>query len=218
VLSETESKRILEHIGIPVTRDVLIRRGEEVRLSGLIAPFAVKVVSPDIPHKTEIGGVKLGIAADDIHDAIDEVLSNAHRAAPEAQLDGAIVSEMVRGGFELLAGAVNDPAFGPVVVIGAGGIEAEVRGDTACRLAPFGEETAREMVDALRCRRLMDGVRGRPALDVAAVARCLALLSQFAWRNRHAIAEVDINPLIVLPRGVVAADALIVPGEPSLIR
>jgi acetyltransferase len=218
VLSETESKRILEHIGIPVTRDVLIRCGEEVRLSGLIAPFAVKVVSPDIPHKTEIGGVKLGIAADDIHDAIDEVLANAHRAAPEAQLDGVIVSEMVGGGFELLAGAVNDPAFGPVVVIGAGGIEAEVRGDTACRLAPFGEETAREMVDALRCRRLLDGVRGRPALDVAAVARCLSLLSQFAWRNRHAIAEVDINPLIVLPRGVVAADALIVPGEPSLIR
>jgi acetyltransferase len=210
VLSELESKRILANLGIPVTRDVLIRCGEEVRLAGLVAPFAVKVASPDIPHKTETGGVKLGVTADDVHAAMDEVLSNARRGAPDARLDGVIVSEMVSGGFELLAGAVNDPAFGPVIVVGAGGIEAEVRDDTACRIAPFGEETAREMLDALRCRRILDGIRGRPALDVAAVARCLALLSQFVWRNRHAIAEIDLNPLIVLTRGVVAADALIV--------
>ena len=172
VLSEVESKRILESIGIPVSRDVLIRCGEEVRLDGMVAPFAVKVASPDIPHKTDAGGIKLGVRATDVQAAIDEVLSNARSRAPNARLEGTIVSEMVSGGFELLAGVVNDPAFGPVVVIGAGGIEAEVLGDTACRLAPFGEETAREMVDALRCRRLLDGVRGRPALDVGAVARC----------------------------------------------
>jgi acetyltransferase len=209
VLSEIESKRILERIGIPVSRDVLIGCGEEVRLGDLIAPFAVKVASPDLPHKTDIGGVKLGVEARDVPAAIDEVLSNARSRAPHARLDGAIVSEILSGGFELLAGVVNDPAFGPVVVIGAGGIEAEARGDTACRLAPFGEETAREMVDALQCRPILDGVRGRPALDVDAVARCLAALSQFAWENRETIAEIDVNPLIVLPRGAVAADAFI---------
>jgi acetyltransferase len=214
VLSELESKRMLADIGIPVTRDVLIRSGEEARVAGLDAPFAVKVVSPDIPHKTEVGGVRLGVAAENVQAAIEEVLSNARRAAPDARLDGVIISEMVSGGFELLAGAVNDPAFGPVIVIGAGGIEAEARADTACRIAPFGEETAREMVDALRCRRILDGIRGRPALDVAAVARSLALLSQYAWRNRHAIAEIDVNPLIVLPHGVIAADALILLREP----
>jgi acetyltransferase len=117
---------------------------------------------------------------------------------------------MVTGGFELLAGVVNDAVFGPVVVVGAGGVNTEVLQDTACRLAPFGEETARDMLDALRCRRILDGTRGRPALDVAAVARALAALSQFAWQNRATISEIDINPLIVLPAGVVAADALIV--------
>ena len=85
----------------------------------MIEPFALKVASPDIPHKTEVGGVRLGVAAHDLHAAIDEVLSNARRAAPDARLDGVIVSEMVSGGFELLAGSDNDPAFGPVIVIGA---------------------------------------------------------------------------------------------------
>jgi acetyltransferase len=210
VLSESESKRVMQHIGIPVSRDVFIGCAAEARVDGLVPPFVVKVVSPDIPHKTDVGGVKLGVAAQDVQAAIEEVLSNARSRAPGARLDGVIVSEMLSGGFELLAGVVNDPAFGPVLVVGAGGTEAEVLADTACRIAPFGEETAREMLDALRCRRILDGVRGRPALDVGAVARCLAALSQFAWHNRDTIGEVDVNPLIALPRGAVAADALIV--------
>ncbi len=217
VLSELDSKRVLEEIGIAVSRDVLIRCGEEVRVGGLAAPFAVKIASPDISHKTDVDGVKLGVGARELQAAMDEVLSNARRRAPDARLDGVIVSQMVSGGFELIAGVVNDPAFGPVVVVGAGGVEAEAIRDTACRIAPFGEQTAREMVDALRCRRILDGVRGRPALDVEAVARCLAVLSQFAWRNRHAIAEIDVNPLLVLPRGAVAADALIVLGRTTAL-
>jgi acetate---CoA ligase (ADP-forming) len=190
---------------------VLARSSGDVRFDALAPPLAVKILSPDIAHKTDVSGVKLNVrTSGELHAAIDEVLSNARRLAPHARVEGVLVSEMVTGGFELLAGVVNDTVFGPVVVVGAGGVNTEVFQDTACRLAPFGEETARDMLDGLRCRRILDGTRGRPALDVAAVARALASLSQFAWQNRATISEIDINPLIVLPAGAVAADALIV--------
>jgi len=210
-LSESESKTVLERIGIAVTRDVVVRSSEDVRFEALAPPLAVKILSPDIAHKTDVSGVKLNVrTSDELHAAIDEVLSNARRLAPHARVEGVLVSEMVTGGFELLAGVVNDTVFGPVVVVGAGGVNTEIFQDTACRLAPFGEETARDMLDGLRCRRILDGSRGRPALDVGAVARALASLSHFAWQNRATISEIDINPLIVLPAGAVAADALIV--------
>ena len=214
-LSEADSKGILQGIGIHVTRDVLVRCAADVPLTSMHPPFAVKIVSSDIAHKTEAGGVKLGIAAAALESAIDEVIANARTHAPGARIDGVLVSEMVSGGFELIAGVVNDVVFGPVVVVGAGGIHAEVLRDTASRLAPFDEATAREMVDELRCRPILSGVRGSPALDVGAVARTLATLSEFAWANRDTIAEIDINPLFALPNGAVAADALIVTRRPA---
>jgi acetyltransferase len=110
---------------------------------------------------------------------------------------------------------VNDIVFGPVVVVGAGGIYAEVMQDTACRLAPFDEVTAREMIGELRCRGVLAGTRGQPALDIDAVARVLAALSRYAWDNRDTVAEIDINPLFALPAGAVAADALIVGRAPG---
>lgn len=121
-----------------------------------------------------------------------------------------MISEMVQGGFKLIAGVVNDRVFRPVVVVGAGGIHAEVLKDSSCRLAPIDEATAREMLDELRCRPILDGVRGAPALDVASVARLLAVLSSLAWAQRATIGEIDINPVFVLPDRVVAADALVI--------
>jgi acetyltransferase len=209
-LSEADSKALLQAVGIRVTRDVLARCAADVPLDSMNAPFAVKIASADILHKTEVGGVKLGVGAQELESAIQEVLRSAAAHAPDARIDGAIVSEMLAGGFELIAGVVNDVVFGPVVVVGAGGVYAETLRDTASRLAPFDEATARDMLDELRCRPILDGVRGRPALDIGAVARVLATLSEFAWHNRDAIAEIDINPLFALPSGAVAADALIV--------
>jgi acetyltransferase len=180
-------------------------------LAGLSPPLAVKIASADIPHKTEVGGVRLDIRTrDELTAAIDQVLLNARTLAPHATVDGVLVSEMLTGGFELLAGAVNDIVFGPVIVVGAGGVYAEVLEDTACRLAPFDVRTAHEMLDELQCRRILDGTRGKPALDVGAVAEALAALSRFAWTNRDVIAEIDINPLFALPAGALAADALII--------
>lgn len=218
-LSEIESKKILAAAGIPVTKDVIVSKVDGAVYDDLKAPFVVKVVSADIPHKTEVGGVKVGIQTrSELERAIDEVLASARKHVPSARIDGVLVSEMVRGGFELIAGVVNDIVFGPVVVVGAGGIYAELLGDLACRLAPFDEKTAREMLDELQCRRIMDGARGGPALDVDAIAAALAALSRFAWENREAVEEIDINPLFALPSGVVAADALIVPRAPGGVQ
>ena len=213
-MSETDSKSILAAAGIPVTKDVIVNGIDGSVFEKMTAPLVVKIVSRDIPHKTEIGGVKVGIRTRaELEMAISEVLENARKHAPDARIDGVLVSEMVRGGFELIAGVVNDPVFGPVVVVGAGGIYTELLRDSACRLAPFDEEAARGMLDELQCRPILDGARGRPALDVDAAAKALAALSQFAWQSRNEVGEVDVNPLFVLPRGVVAADALIVLRE-----
>lgn len=210
-LSETDSKAVLAVAGIPVTKDIIVDAVDGGVFDKLTGPLVVKIVSRDIPHKTEIGGVKVGIrtrAA--LETAIGEVLANARNRCPNAHLDGVLISEMVCGGFELIAGVVSDPVFGPVVVVGAGGIYAELLRDSACRLAPFNEETACEMLDELKCRQILDGARGGATLDVGAVAKALVKLSQFAWESRDRVREIDVNPLFVLPNGVIAADALIV--------
>lgn len=210
-LSETQSKALLEAIGIAVTRDVLVRSAGEVAFDALAAPLVVKIASPDIAHKTEIGGVRLNVRTRaELDAAVAEVLRNAAKHAPQARVDGVIVSEMVTEGFELLAGATNDASCGPVVVVGAGGIYAETLSDKACRLAPFDEQTALEMIGELKCSAMLRGARGKPPLDAGAVARALAALSRFIWDHREAVAEVDINPLFALRDGAIAADALVV--------
>ena len=210
-LSEGESKKILAAAGIPVTQDRIVNALNDKVFNELNAPFVVKIVSPDIPHKTEIGGVKVGIQTrTELEAAVDDVMRNARTRCPNARIEGVLISEMVQGGFELIVGVVNDPVFGPVVVAGAGGIYAEFMKDSACRIAPFDEQTALDMLDELRCRPILNGARGKAALDVAAAAKALAALSRFAWENRDRVREVDVNPLFVLPDGVVAADALII--------
>ncbi|WP_118181618.1 acetate--CoA ligase family protein [Paraburkholderia phosphatilytica] len=211
-LSEAQSKDILSRAGIPVTRDVLVTDAGGSLPDQLSWPVVVKIVSPDIAHKTEIGGVKVGVRdAKELESAIVEVRANARSHAPDARIEGVMVSQMVKDGFELIAGVVNDEVFGPVVVVGAGGIYAELMRDSSCRLAPFDETVARQMLDELRCRPILDGARGKPALDVDAASKALSALSRFAWEHRDGVSEIDVNPLFVLPDGVLAADALIVP-------
>ena len=211
-LSEMESKAVLARAGVPVTRDLLVRGGEHADLAGLSYPAVVKVVSRDIPHKSEVGGVKVNLATvAAVESAMEQIRASVAQLAPSAAIDGMMVSEMVIEGFELIAGVVNDVVFGPVVMVGAGGIYAEILKDVSFRLAPFDERTAREMLDELRCRPIFDGARGGAVLDVAAAARALAALSRFGWAVRDEVQEVDVNPLFLSSRGVVAADALVVP-------
>jgi acetyltransferase len=213
-LDEHESKQIIAAFGVPITRDALITSGQlSQSVLQLRYPLAVKVVSRAIAHKTDIGAVRLGIAdAVQFEQAASDVLNNARRARPDADIAGVLACEMISGGLEVIVGVVNDPVFGPVVALGMGGVHAEVLRDVTFRVAPFGSETAREMVGELRMHELFEGVRGQPPRDVDALADTLARVAQLAWCLRERVSEVDINPLLVLPagQGVVAADALVV--------
>src|SRR6185295_2845204 len=183
---------------------------EALTAAPLAYPLAVKIESPDVPHKTEAGGVKLGIRdLAGLKRAGREVVEAVRRHHPNARLDGILVQEMASG-LEVIVGAVNDRTFGPVVAFGLGGIHTELLKDVTHRFAPFDAETARGMVAEIKGAPLLTGYRGKPALDVAALADVLARLSWLVADHAGRIAEIDVNPIFVRERGVVAADALIV--------
>jgi len=214
-LDEHAAKETLRAFGLPVTRDALLSPDAPTTSlpQGLAYPVAVKIVSPDVPHKTDIGGVVLNVGNDAaLRDAVRGVVGNTKRARPEAKLTGVLVSEMVRGGIETIVGILNDPVFGPVVVFGMGGILAETLRDTTLRVAPFDVTTAREMIGELRAAAIFEGVRGQAARDVEALAQMLSAISEFAWTARDRLREADFNPVLVreVGQGVVIADAMIV--------
>jgi acyl-CoA synthetase (NDP forming) len=214
-LNEAESKAVLTAFGIPTAREVLVPSGADAgaATAALKAPFAVKIVSRDIAHKTEAGGVLLKVARDGLAAAVRTVTANAIEAVPGARIDGVLVSEMAEG-VETLIGVVNDASFGPVVAFGLGGVLTEALKDVTWRIAPFDLDTAREMIAELRAARLFDGYRGQPAVDKEALARTLVAASQMAAALAPRLKEADINPLFVGPTGVVAADALVVVSDP----
>ena len=168
----------------------------------------------EIPHKTDIGGVMLGLdSPGEVAQAFADVTGRARMAHPEARLDGVLVSRMVTGGVETIMGVRYDPTFGPVVMFGLGGIFVEVLEDVAFRAAPFDTAEAHRMMRELRGFPLLDGVRGRPRGDLDATASALAALSRFAAAHADGLDSAELNPVVVLPegRGVVALDALVVP-------
>lgn len=211
-LSEHESKQILAAYGIPVARSVLLTP-EEIAAAvepPLPFPLAVKIDSPDIAHKTEAGAVRLNVRTlEELRRAAEEIVAAARRHQPGARINGVLVSEMAQG-VEVIIGAVNDRFFGPVVMLGLGGIFTELLKDTAHRFAPLDPESAREMIRSLRASPLITGYRGRPPLAVEALAETLVRVSLLAADHADRIAEIDINPLFVSENAVAAADALIV--------
>jgi acyl-CoA synthetase (NDP forming) len=217
-LSEHEAKRILSKAGVPVLPERLARSVPEAvaAADALGYPVAMKIVSPDIPHKTEIGGVMLnvqnGAAA---RTAFDVLQQRAAAAAAHASIEGVLVAPMAPGGIDTIVGVSRDATFGPVVMFGLGGIFVEVLRDVTFRLAPFSEAEAREMIREIAGHALLDGARGAAPCDVDALAQALARVSEFAAAHAGEIESIDINPLRVLARGsgVVALDALIVPRQ-----
>jgi succinyl-CoA synthetase beta subunit len=210
-LGEHRSKAILAAYGIPVTREVLFSPEEIGRLSSLPfdAPYAVKVESPDIPHKTEAGCVRLGIEGLlGLKAAAREVEDNARRYRADARIDGILVTEMARG-TEIIVGAVDDPIFGPVVMFGLGGVFTELLRDVTHAFAPFDLAEAHAMIGRIRSAPLLTGYRGRPPLDVDALAQVLSRVSWLIADHAGRIAEIDLNPLFIGERGIVAADALV---------
>ena len=214
-LSEHEAKKILHAYGIPTVREVLLPVDQAMSLKEPPLPFplVIKIDSPDLPHKTEAGAVRIGI--EDIEactQAVREMIDSVRRYRADARINGISFQEMVEG-TEILAGAVNDPYFGPVVAFGMGGIFAEVLRDVVHEFAPFDEETARRMIRSSRGAALFDGVRGKSPLDLDATASVLSRLSYLIADHGDHIAEIDLNPVFVRPcgQGAIAADALVVP-------
>jgi len=215
-VGEAEAKRILASAGIPVVQDMVARSADEAVSAAdrLGYPVALKVNSPDIQHKSEIGGVALNLAdRAAVAKAYADLQARAKRHRPDARLEGVLVSPMVQGGVECILGVQRDPVFGPAVVFGLGGIFVEVMKDSVLRLAPFGHDEARAMIRAIKGFPLLDGARGRPKMDQDALADAIARLSAYAAANADTIESIDINPFIVLPKGAIAVDALIVPRK-----
>ncbi|MCK4412336.1 MAG: acetate--CoA ligase family protein [Candidatus Eisenbacteria sp.] len=214
-LTEHQGKQLLAHYGIPVTREeVAVSEEEAVTIGGQIGyPLALKIDSPDILHKTEAGGLKLNISdRDQLIAAFHEVLTNARRHAPEARINGVLIQEMVTGGTEVIVGLNADPQFGPTVMFGLGGIFVEILKDVALRVAPLSRESALEMIREIKGFKVLAGARGRQRADIDALAAVLVQVSRLGLDLEDQIAELDINPLLVLPagKGVRVADALVI--------
>ena len=163
--------------------------------------MALKIVSKAISHKTEAGGVRLNLAsAEQVERAAHALIASAAKAAPGAQIDGFNVQEMVDG-VEVILGARTDPLYGPMLVVGSGGILVELVKDVAFRLLPITPEDARAMIGELKVAKLLAGFRGKPAGDVDALVRAICGLSDFYLEHRHLLSDLEINPLMVLAKG-----------------
>jgi acyl-CoA synthetase (NDP forming) len=213
-VNEFDAKKILLAAGVPAVEERIITSAAEAAdaAGGLGFPVVMKIVSPDILHKSEIGGVLLNIAsAEDASAGYDTLMQRAGDAEPNARIDGVLVAPMVSGGVETIVGVQRDPVFGPVIMFGLGGIFVEVLKDVTFRIAPFGIDEAHTMIREVKGYPLLEGVRGQPPADVDALAEALARLSVFAAANADTLESIDINPFIVRPKGegAVAVDALI---------
>jgi acetate---CoA ligase (ADP-forming) subunit alpha len=219
-LSEIESKQIVAALGIATAIPVLARTADEAAKAGARCGFPVvlKVVSPDVTHKSEAGGVALNIDSEvAARTAFDRIRVALHDRNPDAHFDGVAVEPMAQPGVELLAGIVRDESYGPLVMVGLGGIFVEVLNDTATRLAPVNHGEARAMLEELRGAAMLRGVRGKPPVDIEAVADLLVKLSEFASR-REDIREMDLNPVVAHERGLEVLDARVLVGPPSAAK
>ncbi len=210
-LSEHAAKQLLRAYGIRVPREQLVTSAAaSVRAAGLVGyPVVMKASGARLAHKTELGLVKIGLtSASQVRDAYRELTDIARYE--DVSLDGVLVCQMVEPGVEMVVGVTHDDLFGPTVTVGLGGVLVEVLRDTAVRVPPFGEGQARSMLDELRGRALLDGVRGRPPADLDALVEVILRVQRMALELDTELSELDINPLMVLPRGqgAVALDAL----------
>ncbi|CEJ09735.1 succinyl-CoA synthetase subunit beta [bacterium YEK0313] len=214
-LDEVEGKQFLSAFGLPVAAERIAASAEEAAMAAaeLGWPVVVKVLSPDIPHKSDCGGVRLGItSADEARAAFQAVTAAARHAHPAARILGVVVQTQEPSGAEVLVGVTRDPVFGPVMTVGLGGVFTEILGDVEHRTLPVDAGRAEAMVRRLKAFALLDGARGRPKCDVPALCAAMAALSEAVLAAGGRIAEIEINPLIVREqgRGVVALDALVV--------
>jgi acyl-CoA synthetase (NDP forming) len=212
LLNEVEAKALLAAAGVPVVPTRLARTREEAislaREAGF--PVVLKVVSNEITHKSDVGGVKLGLQDEAaVAEAFDAILASVKAAAPQATLEGVAVQKMAPAGIEVIVGVNSDPQFGPVLMFGLGGILVEVLEDVSFRIVPIEPRDARQMVREIKGAKLLQGFRGQPPADIAALEDLLLKVSRFVEAHPD-VAELDLNPVFAYSDGAVAVDARIV--------
>ena len=218
-MNEYDAKRILAAYSIPVTCEELVQNPDEALAAAnrIGFPVAAKLVSGDIPHKTEAGAVILNLQNEaEVRRAFDTLMECGRTRFPEAALDGVLIQEMVSGRVvETIAGSSLEPPFGPAVVFGMGGIFVEVLKDVAIRVLPASGGDLESMVEEIRGASVLKGARGGKPYDLKAVTEVIEKLACLAWELRYVIAEIDMNPLMVREQGMgaVVADALILPRK-----
>ena len=216
IVPSMAARDALAAAGVPLVGAELVTTVEAALAAAerLGHPLAMKIESPDLPHKTEAGGVRLGIEnATELRAAFEDIMANAERHAPGARIDGIVVQEMAAGTIELVVGLKHDPVFGPVVMAGLGGVFVEVLHDVAFRGCPVTEPEALAMLAELKGAAMLDGVRGAPPVDRQAVGRLIAAASRLGAAMGDRLAELDLNPVLAGPDGAVAVDWLMVLEE-----
>ena len=212
ILTEVESKQLLEEAGVPTararlaaSRDAAVEAAREIGL-----PVVLKIVSPQITHKTDVGGVKLNLKSpEEVAAAFDEIVAAARQAAPDAAIEGVSVQQMAPPGTEIIVGVSTDPQFGPVLMFGLGGILVEVLKDVSFRIIPIVARDARQMIHEIKGFPLLEGYRGQDPADLSALESLLLRVSEFVEQHPE-VSELDLNPVFAYKDGALAVDARIV--------
>jgi acetate---CoA ligase (ADP-forming) subunit beta len=215
LLTEVESKQLLHDAGIAVTQarpaadaDEAVAAAEEIGF-----PVVLKIVSTEIAHKSDVGGVALGLAdADAVREAYETMMARVAKEAPGSKVEGVSVQQMAKPGTEVIIGTTTDPQFGPVMMFGLGGIFVEVMKDVAFRIVPLEPRDAKQIVREIKGYPVLDGIRGQAPADVDALEKMILQISDFVWEHRE-VAELDLNPVLAYPDGAVAVDARVVMAE-----
>jgi acyl-CoA synthetase (NDP forming) len=215
VLTEIESKDLLRSLGIPTTQMMLATSKEEAVAMGnkIGYPCVLKVSSQDISHKSDAGGVKVGLAdADAVAEAWDAIMASCKVYNPAAVIEGVTVQDMAKPGVEVIVGMATDPQFGPVLMFGLGGVWVEVLKDVSFKLAPLTRGDAAKAVTEIKAARLLEGFRGSEPVDKAALEDILMRVSEFVAKTPE-VKEMDLNPIFAYSKGAMAVDARVILGE-----
>ena len=211
-LLEPEAKIVCKKYGIPVTRFELAKNeAEAVKFAEKIGyPVVLKIVSPDIIHKSDVGGVVVGLkTARGVRNAYKQILGNVKRHKADAKIVGVLVQEMAPSSTEVIVGAIKDPQFGPAVMFGLGGIFVEVLKDVTFRVAPITVDEARKMITEVKAYPLLKGYRNQPPADIEAIVQILLNTSRLVMEHQE-IKELDLNPIMVYEKGAKTVDARII--------
>jgi acyl-CoA synthetase (NDP forming) len=211
-LLESEAKTVCKKYGIPVTQFKLVtNETDALKFADEIGfPVVLKIVSPDIVHKSDVGGVIINLkGAKEVRDAYRKIVENVKKNVPKAKIEGILVQEMAPPGTEVIVGSIKDPQFGPAIMFGLGGIFVEVLKDVTFRIAPIADDEAMEMISEVKAYPLLMGYRKTPPADLKAISNILLSTSRLVMDHME-IKELDLNPIIVYEKGAKTVDARII--------